>query len=107
MEPVWGGAGREKVWKRLVSVLVKIVGRETGSGHQLNLGVVWDVCVRVKRVMRRVKPRRRLDGDGVAREGARGQGGAKLEGRVVGRAWLVEGNGWILQEAPTWEWGRG
>lgn len=41
VEPVWGGAGWEKVWKRLGSVLVKIVGRERANGHQLNLGVVW------------------------------------------------------------------
>jgi hypothetical protein len=46
VEPVWGGTGWEKVWKRLGLVLVKIVGRERGSGHQLNLGVVWDVCAR-------------------------------------------------------------
>lgn len=53
---MWGGAGWEKVWKRLGSVLVKIVGGEKGSGPKFSLGLVWDTCVRVERVMPGVKP---------------------------------------------------
>lgn len=44
VEPVWGGAGWEEVWKRLGSVLVKIIGGERGSRPPFNLGLVWDVC---------------------------------------------------------------
>lgn len=58
--------------------------------------------------MRRVKLKRTLDGDGVTWDRDRGQGGAKLEGRVVGRAWLEGGTRRIQRkEAPTWAWGRG
>lgn len=46
-----------EVWKRLGSVLVKIVGEKGGSRPQLNLGLVWDMRVRVERVMPGVKPR--------------------------------------------------
>lgn len=60
VEPVWGGDGWEKVWKRLVSVLVKNVGEKRGSRPQLNLSLVWDMCVRVERVMPGVKPRCKL-----------------------------------------------
>lgn len=31
--------------------MVKIVGEKRGSRSQLNLGLVWDTCVRVERVM--------------------------------------------------------
>lgn len=88
VEPVWGGAGWEKVWKRLGSVLVKIVGGEmtidpnsiwSGLGHvcQGREGQAWGE-VKVEAWWERS-----------CMGGAGDQDGAKLEVRVVVRARLA------------------